>query len=129
MSTQRLLLLSHLVLGLLVALVFEHTLQSLSGISALGFLSRSLAGVEGWTWSTLLGFALAIGVGLWVWKNARIHQLATEVVEEMQRVSWPTLAETRAATVAVIIATLVAAAMLGLFDYGWGSLTQKVYGP
>ena len=47
----------------------------------------------------------------------------------MTRVTWPTAAETRAATYAVIVATLVCAVMLGFFDYGWGMLTETVYKP
>jgi preprotein translocase subunit SecE len=42
-------------------------------------------------------------------------------------VTWPTLRETRAATIAVIVATLVASVILGAFDLFWGWLSASVY--
>lgn len=129
MSTQRILLLSYLIIGVLLGLVLEQGFSALGGIGGLAFLNRSLFGLEGWTIATLLGFAVALGAVLYAWRNPRVSTLATEVVEELRRVTWPTMAETRTATYAVIIATLVCAVMLGLFDYGWGSLTQQVYSP
>ena len=129
MSTQRILLLSYIVLGVLLGLVLEQGVSALGGIGALSFLNRSLFGLEGWTWATLVGFALALGIALYTWRDPRVHAPAIQVVEELQRVTWPTIAETRAATYAVIVATLVVAVMLGLFDYGWGMLTQQVYSP
>ncbi len=41
--------------------------------------------------------------------------------------TWPSWRETRAATIAVIVASFVAAAILGFFDYGWGALAAWVY--
>lgn len=127
-ATERVRLLSYLVLGVLVGLALENLLSSVSGVSFLGFLRSSLFGLEGWTYATVLGYGLAAAIGVFAWRDPRVKEPATQVVEEMSRVTWPTLAETRAATYAVIVATLVCAAMLGLFDYGWGMLTQSVYG-
>ncbi len=129
MTTQRILLLSYLILGVLLALVLEHLLSgSLGGIGALSFLNRTVFDTER-LWSKVGGFVLAGGIAAYCWRDPRVKAPATQVVEEMQRVTWPTLAETRAATYAVIIATLVCAAMLGLFDYGWGALTERIYTP
>lgn len=130
MSTQRILLLSYLVLGTLVGITLENLLGGMfSGVTALGFLNHSLFGLEGWNYATVLGYGIALALGLYCWRAPKVKEPATQVVEEMSRVTWPTLAETRAATYAVIIATLVCAAMLGLFDYGWGMLTETVYSP
>lgn len=130
MSTQRILLLSYLIIGVLLALTLEALLGSAFGsITALGFFNRSLFGFEGWTWTTLVAFAIAGSAALYCWRSTRVRTLSTEVVEELQRVTWPTMAETRAATWAVIVATIVCAVMLGLFDYGWGLLTESVYNP
>lgn len=129
MSTQRLLLLSYLVLGVILALVLEQAIVALGGFSALAFLNRSLFGLEGWNIATIVAFAIALGVGVFCWRDPRVKGPATEVVEELQRVSWPTLAETRTATYAVIVASFVCAILLGLFDYGWGMVTQSVYAP
>ena len=130
MSTQRKLLLSYLVLGVLLGLTLEHLLERLgAGVSFLSLLGRPFLGLEGWTYATLLGYGGAIATALYCWRAPRVRQPAEEVVEELGRVTWPTLSETRAATWAVIVATLVCAVILGLFDYGWGRLTQAVYGP
>ena len=52
-----------------------------------------------------------------------------KVLAELRKVSWPGLAETRAATIAVIVASLIAAALLGLFDVIWQYLTDKIQNP
>ena len=43
--------------------------------------------------------------------------------------SWPGVPETRAATIAVIVASLIAAVLLGLFDVFWQFLTDKIQNP
>lgn len=128
MSTQRILLLSYIVLGVLVGLVGEQLFAALGSFGPLGFLLHSAFDIEN-VWAKLLGFSLAGGLGFYLWREPRVKTLATEVVEELQRVTWPTRAETVAATYAVIIATLVCAAMLGVFDWGWGLITNQVYSP
>jgi len=128
MGTQRLLLLAHIVLTAIVAVTLEHLLSSaLGGVGALGFLNASLGGFEGWNGFTLLGFAGGGGLGLWTWKNPGVHQWSTEVVEELQRVTWPTWPETRVATGVVIATVLVGAVLLGAFDALWLKVTETVY--
>lgn len=130
MSTQRILLLGYIVLGVLVGLTLDQLVGGLLGrVSAFGFLGHELFGIEGWTWSTMLGFAIALGLALFCWKDARVRGPATQVVEELQRVSWPTRAETRAATIAVIVATAIISIILGAFDYVWAFVTQRIYDP
>jgi preprotein translocase subunit SecE len=128
MNTQRILLLSYIVLGLLLALVLEQGFIGLGGYTFLGFLVRSAFDIEN-IGAKALGFGAAGAIALWSWRDARVKTPATEVVEELQRVTWPTRAETFAAAWAVIIATLVCAVILGIFDYGWGLVTQQVYAP
>jgi preprotein translocase subunit SecE len=43
-------------------------------------------------------------------------------------VTWPTAKETRAATIVVIVMTLIAAVILFAFDLVWSQLTELVYG-
>ena len=56
------------------------------------------------------------------------RQLASEVVEELTKVTWPTRAETGAATVVVIVTVLLCSAYLGVFDAMWLWLTDKILG-
>ncbi len=82
---------------------------------------------EDWTLSTVLGFAIAVVAAILVWRNARAHTVSFEVANELKKVTWPSMRETRAATVAVVVATFIAAAILGGFDLIWAKLSSLVY--
>jgi len=72
-------------------------------------------------------YALAGAAALLTWRNVRAHTVSLEVAGELKKVTWPSFRETRAATVAVVVATFVAAAVLGFLDLFWGWLSSKVY--
>ncbi len=80
-----------------------------------------------WSLSTLLGFAVAAAVALVVWRVPRTQAVSLEVALELRRVTWPSLRETRAATVAVIVASAISAVILGLFDFVWSWLSSHLY--
>ena len=80
-----------------------------------------------WTLTTVLGFAVAVAAALITWKTPKARTVSFEIAGELNKVTWPTLRETRAATVAVVIATFVAAVILGFFDYFWAKLSSLVY--
>jgi len=127
-SPQRILLLSYIVIGVLLALTLENLLGGLfSSVALLGFLNHTLFGSESWSYATVLGWGLALATALWCWRDPRVKTPATEVVDELTRVSWPSLPETRAATWAVIVTTLVFAVILGAFDFGWSAITSAVH--
>lgn len=83
--------------------------------------------VEGWTTSTVLGFALAAVVAVVAWRVPRTQAVSLEIALELKRVTWPSLRETRAATVAVVVASFIASIILGVFDFLWGRLSALVY--
>jgi preprotein translocase subunit SecE len=83
--------------------------------------------VEGWNTSTALGFAVAAVAAVVVWRIPRTQAVSLEIALELKRVTWPSLRETRAATVAVIVASAVAAVILGVFDMVWSWLSAKIY--
>jgi preprotein translocase subunit SecE len=127
MTTQRIMLLSYIVLGVLVALVFQHLLGGpLASVRGFDFLGRSVLGTDMF-WALMIGGVFALGIAVFCWVDPRVKGPATQVVEELQRVTWPTMAETRASTIAVIAASIVCALLLGFFDYGWGYVTQAIY--
>ncbi len=80
-----------------------------------------------WTLSTVVGFALAAIAAVVVWRIPRTQAVSLEIALELRRVTWPSLRETRAATVAVIVASALAAVILGVFDFVWSWLTAKIY--
>ena len=82
------------------------------------------------TVSDLAGYAcyLAAAAAAFVlWRRPRVQEVSLEVAGELKKVTWPGLRETRAATAAVVLATFVAAVVLGIFDFVWGWLSGKIY--
>ncbi len=82
---------------------------------------------EDWTLTTVLGFVIAAVAAAVAWRTPKTQAVSLEVASELKKVTWPTLRETRAATVAVVIATFAAAVLLGVFDYVWAKLSSLVY--
>jgi preprotein translocase subunit SecE len=83
--------------------------------------------VEGWTVSTALGFVVAAVVAVVVWRIPKTQAVSLEIALELKRVTWPSLRETRAATVAVVVASFIASIILGIFDFIWGRLSALDY--
>ncbi len=82
---------------------------------------------EDWTLSTLLGYGIAAVLAVLAWRSPRVNAVSMQVAQELERVSWPSLRETRASTVAVVVFTFVAAFLLGIFDLVWSRLSSLVY--
>jgi preprotein translocase subunit SecE len=82
---------------------------------------------EDWTLTTIVGFAVAAIAAVVAWRTPRVQAVSLEVAAELNKVTWPSMRETRAATVAVVIATFIAAIILGIFDYVWAKLSSLVY--
>ena len=78
--------------------------------------------------TTLVAFAGALLTGIVLYKNDRVHGLASEVSAELKKVTWPTAKEVRAATIVVVGMAILSAMVLGLFDLVWAQLTELVYG-
>jgi preprotein translocase subunit SecE len=83
--------------------------------------------VEGWNLSTVLGFVVAAVVAVVVWRIPKTQTVSLEIALELKRVTWPSMRETRAATVAVVVASFIASIILGIFDFIWGRLSALVY--
>jgi len=77
---------------------------------------------------TLGSVVLAGLIAFQLWRNERVFGLASEVVNELRKVTWPTRQETSAATVVVIITVLIVACILWLFDFFWIKVTGLIYG-
>ena len=61
------------------------------------------------------------------WRNVTINTLAQEVVTELKKVTWPTVDETRMATVVVIITSFAVSAVLGIFDVGFNWIIERIF--
>ena len=70
----------------------------------------------------------ALIVGISLYRNERTNSLVNEVTAELKKVSWPTAKEVKAATIVVIVMTIVSALILGFFDFVWSKVTMVIYG-
>ncbi|MDF1565024.1 MAG: preprotein translocase subunit SecE [Deltaproteobacteria bacterium] len=115
---------SYFAFAVLGGLFFEDVLQILFG--KIGLTDKQLLG-ESWTLSTAIGFVLGFGCVLYAWVRKDIRDAAIEVAQEMRKVTWPSMAETRVSTIAVIVVSFVIAVFLGIFDFGWAEITKQIY--
>ncbi len=109
------------------ALVLGIFLQKVLEIAVAATRFNDAEVLFGWSVTQIAGFVLAAVTAFVVWRIPKTQQVSLEIALELRRVTWPTLRETRAATVAVIVASAVAAVVLGVFDLVWNWLSSKVY--
>jgi preprotein translocase subunit SecE len=77
---------------------------------------------------TVLSAVVALVTSITLYRNERVYGLVNEVCGELNKVSWPTAKEVKAATVVVVIMTIISAIILGLFDAMWSNITELIYG-
>jgi preprotein translocase subunit SecE len=128
MTNTRIVAVGLVVLAILAGLFLEHVLLAVFGSwSVTQPLTRPLWGE--WTWSSFIGLGSIAAAAAYIWMTPKTRDVALDIVAELHKVSWPTWQETRAATVAVIVASVIAAVLLGLFDICWQFLTDKLQNP
>ncbi len=77
---------------------------------------------------SIIAFVVAVVVGMGMYRNDRYYALANEVTGELKKVTWPAVKEVRAATVVVLVMSVLSAVILWSFDLAWSFLTERVYG-
>jgi preprotein translocase subunit SecE len=77
---------------------------------------------------------IAVGAGLVAfitaviaYRSQRVHTFVVEVCVELSKVTWPTRKETWSQTIVVVIVSIIAAIILGLFDAAWSTITDLIY--
>jgi preprotein translocase subunit SecE len=111
----------------LATIAVGKTLEKLTEIVFSATRVNDFPVLAGWNLSSVVGFAVAIAAAVVVWRIPKTQTVSLEVALELKRVTWPSLRETRAATVAVVVASFIAAIILGVFDFIWGHLSAWVY--
>lgn len=110
MDPRRLVVVSYLVFGLILTLFFGRLIEMLMGQVSLG--NSEIISGTGIKLADLLGFALTAGLVGYAWTNPRVNSLSMEVATELMRVTWPSWEDVRVSTLAVVVASLVAAVIL-----------------
>jgi preprotein translocase SecE subunit len=103
--------------GLVLAFVCHRVAGSLLGVNNTPMLGDNL------TLSALIGAVVGLGTAAALFNLPRTHTLAGEVVEELYKVAWPTSAETRVNTIVVIVTSVIASLILGVFDITFNQLS------
>ncbi len=78
--------------------------------------------------AVLAGGIIAVGGAYYLWRHPIVNRLAVEIVAELSKVTWPNRKELSSSTVVVIILSIIAAVILGLFDFFWAWVTDLIYG-
>jgi len=120
---RRIVAIFYVVAAVVLGMFFEKVLEIV--FAAVGVNDFSILGMA--NLSSAVGFALAFLAAIVAWQVPKTQRISLEIALELRRVTWPSLRETRAATIAVIIASFVAAVILGVFDLAWSWLSSKVY--
>jgi preprotein translocase subunit SecE len=121
---QRYVVFAFLAGGLLLWATLSKLLSGL--FYAVNIADAALIG-SNFTLTNLMAFVLAVGGGLYAYKNPIAYEFSSEVVGELKKVTWPSKKETQTATVVVIVTTLLLSVILGVFDAAWASLTGVIY--
>ncbi|HEX8820465.1 MAG TPA: preprotein translocase subunit SecE [Archangium sp.] len=114
MDPKRLVVIFFLIAGLIFALFLEHVCGLIWARA--GWSDPTVIEGVDWQVSTLVGFVLAAGIVVGAYLHPKSHALSLDVASELMKVTWPSWAETKASTMAVIVASLVAAVVLFLID-------------
>ena len=120
---RRIVTIFYVVAALAVGMFLEKVLELSFGAAGV----NDFTVIGDWALSTVLGFVLAAAAAVIIWRVPRTQKVSMEIALELRRVTWPSLRETRASTIAVIVASFVAAIILGLFDLLWSVVSSHVY--
>lgn len=109
--------------GALLAFVLHLAIASIFGVARVN--NTPVLG-DGFPLSALLGTIIGLGAGLGAFMAPRTKGLAGEVIDELNKVHWPSGEETRVNTAVVIVTSVVAALILGVFDITFGQLSTML---
>jgi preprotein translocase subunit SecE len=107
---KRLVVIFFLIAGLIFALFLEHVCGLIWARA--GWSDPVIVDGLDWQVSTLVGFVLAAALVVTAYFHPRSHVISLDVAGELLKVTWPSWEETKASTLAVIVASIVAAILL-----------------
>ena len=124
MTNVRLVAIAYFLFAVLIGMFLTEVLRM--GWDWAGWVDTRIIG-EDWTLTSLIGFGISFvgAIAIWMRKDAR--DVSLEIVSELRKVTWPSAAETKAATIAVLVCTAIVAMILGIFDFTWAGFTNRIY--
>jgi preprotein translocase subunit SecE len=114
MDPKRLVVIFYLLTGLIFAVFLDHVCGLVWGRA--GWSDPTIIDGLDWQVSTLVGVLLAAAAAVGAYVHPKSHALSLDVASELMKVTWPTWEETKNSTVAVIVASVVAAVLLFVID-------------
>jgi preprotein translocase subunit SecE len=111
--------------GFMAAWVLAHAIEDIWAVlwSYYPYIGRA----EAMT-SNIAGISIALAGTIYAWRRRDYFKFTTEVVVEISQVTWPTRPEIRAATIVVIVLTLICSVLLFAMDQVWSTATNLLYG-
>ncbi len=120
---------------------WAHLIFALGGFMGFWVLSNGIEDIWSMVWSywpqiqrptettaNIAALVIAGSATIYAWRKERWFKFCTEVVVEISQVTWPTKAETRQATIVVIVMTLICSCLLWAMDQSWSRITNWLYG-
>ena len=120
MDPRRLVVVSFLVMGLVLTLFLGRMFELL--FVQLSVTNTEILAGAGIKLADLIGFAVTAGLAGYAWTNPRVKGLSLEVATELMKVTWPSWEDVRVSTIAVVVASLVAALLL----FGMDTLSYQL---
>jgi preprotein translocase subunit SecE len=111
-----------LTAAIIMTVVFDRAFASI--FAAVNVANSNVLG-DRFTVSTLAGLLVSAAGAAYAWVNVKSKEFIAESVDELGKVSWPDMAETKMNTIVVIVFSFIAAGILGVFDSVFGWLTNN----
>ena len=110
--------------GFMAAWVMVHFVDDMWAF--IGSYWPTIGRPQSWM-TTGIGLVFALILTVWAWRREKYFKFVSEVVIEVSQVTWPTRTETRAATVVVVVISLICSGLLWVMDVFWNSVTDYLY--
>jgi preprotein translocase SecE subunit len=76
---------------------------------------------------TLAAVVLSGATTFALYRHATVSRVASEIVGELAKVTWPSREEIQASTIVVIVTSIIASIIVGAFDAAWSTITDLIY--
>jgi preprotein translocase subunit SecE len=117
----RLVVIFYLVAAIILGMFLDRMLDKLFTAAGWRVTADLIPGI-GWSTTAVLGIVLGVAIAIGCYLHPRTKQLSQEVASELMKVTWPSWSETRVSTIAVVVASLIAAVIL----FGIDTLSYQV---